>query len=142
MTGWHGFHPDDCGLLEMRKLFEYLKKTGLIGPHVAGLLSALEEDGENCRGQPEICIVDAEELLADPPGVCEAYCRSVGIPFDVSMLRWSSAGDHKRAQETFEKSWAQHTDALQSQTFRAGHAVRTSSRDITTLHLPLGDDSG
>ena len=33
-------------------------------------------------------VVDAADLLADPPGVLARLCARVGIPFDEAMLHW------------------------------------------------------
>ena len=121
VTGWYGFHTDDCGFREMRMLFDYFRSAGLIGPRIAGDESSLLENGDHTETSTEVCVVDAEELLMNPMGVCRAFCKSVGIEFDASMLQWSSTGDQERAEQAFEKSWAQHVHALRSQTFRAAN---------------------
>jgi hypothetical protein len=36
-------------------------------------------------------ILDAREVLLDPPGVLGALCDLVGLPFDQNMLRWDPA---------------------------------------------------
>ncbi|ARA92933.1 sulfotransferase family protein [Rhodothermaceae bacterium RA] len=39
------------------------------------------------RGQ-DPPVLDARELLLDPPGVLRQLCRRIGLPFDEAMLRW------------------------------------------------------
>ncbi len=39
------------------------------------------------RGDEPI-VLDARELLLDPPGVLRQTCGALGIPFDVDMLQW------------------------------------------------------
>lgn len=126
-TGWHGFHADDVGLSEMRQLFDYLVSAGIMGPKIAGSPPEGSKQQSECGAEatPEICVVDAEELLANPEKVCEEYCRSVGLAFDASMLRWNSAGDQERAERVFQKSRAQHTAALESASFKHSDTVRT-----------------
>lgn len=38
-------------------------------------------------GQSPI-VIDSAELLKNPPGVIQALCEKIGIPFDESMLTW------------------------------------------------------
>lgn len=34
-------------------------------------------------------VVSSDDLVTDPPGVVEAYCRAVGIPYRPEALRWA-----------------------------------------------------
>lgn len=95
MTGWHGFKAEDAGYKEMRRLFDYLTRIGQIGSN----------------SNNEICIVDAEDLLAHPEEIVEKFCVSVGIHFDRDMLRWDTEKDQQRAQDAF-KNWAPFHDAV------------------------------
>ncbi|KAI1267889.1 hypothetical protein F5Y18DRAFT_442283 [Xylariaceae sp. FL1019] len=94
-TGWHGFKAEDAGYKDMRRLFEYLVRVGLIGPNTTN----------------EICVVDAEDLLECPEDIINQYCASVDVPFDPSMLRWSSEYEQKRAKDLF-KNWAPFHDVV------------------------------
>lgn len=132
-TGWHGFHSDDAGYRELRILFDYLESTAQIGPGVASGTGRQIDQGNpalagSYEARPdtgaEICVIDAEDLLREPEKVCRAYCASVGLQFSPSMLSWQSAGDQKRAQDAFQKSWAIHVDALSSQSFDPSKNVR------------------
>ncbi len=38
----------------------------------------------------EAPILDSRQLLLDPPGVLQALCRRIGIPFEERMLRWQA----------------------------------------------------
>ena len=40
-------------------------------------------------GGTRTVVVDAGDLLADPPAVMRAYCDAVGLPFSPSMLSWN-----------------------------------------------------
>lgn len=58
--------PADTGLPQQVELFERaVARTGETPP-----------------------ILDAADLLADPPGMLTKLCGAVGIPFDEGMLRW------------------------------------------------------
>ncbi len=94
-TGWHGFKASDAGYKEMRRLFDYLRRIGQIGPNSGN----------------EICIVDAEDLLAYPEEIVKKFCASIGLPFDREMLRWDTEEDQQRAQDAF-KNWAPFHDAV------------------------------
>lgn len=50
LAGWNGFRASDAGYEELRKLFDYLVAIRQIGPNTSN----------------EICIIDAEDLLAYP----------------------------------------------------------------------------
>jgi hypothetical protein len=39
------------------------------------------------RGEPPL-VIDARDLLLDPPGVLKRACAALGIPFEESMLSW------------------------------------------------------
>jgi hypothetical protein len=79
--------------------------------------SEMDESGSDSESDGnegvDICVIDADDLLDNPYGIIEAYCKSVGIPFSGRMLKWSEE-DQRRAKEQFEtwKGW--HEDAIQS----------------------------
>ena len=35
-----------------------------------------------------IGVIDARDVLLDPPGVLRALCDRIGLPFDAAMLSW------------------------------------------------------
>ena len=62
----------------------------------------------------DICVVDADDLLEDPERIMKAFCKSVSISFEPSMLHWNKAEDRERAEALFE-AWALfHDIAIQS----------------------------
>jgi len=62
----------------------------------------------------DICVVDADDLLDNPSGIIEAYCKSTGLKYDAEMLDWDSEEDHQQAEEAFEKWSGWHDDAKHS----------------------------
>ncbi len=102
-TGWHGFKSSDAGYKELRRLFDYLVCIRQIGPSSGN----------------EICIIDAEDLLAHPEETVERFCSSVGLTFDCGSLQWGTEKDQQRAKDVF-KNWAPfHDDVLQSTSLKA-----------------------
>ena len=132
ITGWHGFHPDDEGYIELRKLFDYPKDAKQIGPKIAGQEKhpAANGDFENeddGHSQVEICLVEVGDLLRDPEKTCKAYWKSVGLQFHPSMLSWT-LGDHRRAEAAFQRSWALQINALSSTLLKPRVYVSISPR--------------
>lgn len=76
-TGWHGFKPSDAGYKELRRIFDYLLGIGQIGP----------------SSDNDICLIDADDLLAHPEETIESFCSSVGITFDCNSLYWGAEKD-------------------------------------------------
>ena len=54
------------------------------------------------RGQ-QPAILDARELLLDPPAVLEQLCTHIGLPFAESMLSWPAGGN--AADGVWAKHW-------------------------------------
>ena len=103
--------PSEAGYEELRRLFDYCKDTGLIGPGVCGR----ENEGYiNKADNLEICIIDADDLLDDPEGVLRKYCKSIGLEFRQDMLEWDTEEDHEFAREQFMKWDGFHDDAIGS----------------------------
>ena len=122
MTGFYNFMPNEAGYDELRRVFDYLRSIGHIGPKVAGEIDA---DGSSQNGeQIEICVVDADELLDNPAGIIQAYCKSVGLDFDPNMLVWDRKEDHQQAVDAFEKWKGFHEDAIESSDLRPRMHVR------------------
>ncbi|KAL3463235.1 P-loop containing nucleoside triphosphate hydrolase protein [Aspergillus heterothallicus] len=135
VTGFSYYDPAEAGYDEMRRFFEYLRREGMIGPHVATreqdaddlLLANANGNASNGSvshqkpvGKPdanaavEICVVDADEMLDSPAAMMEAFCRSVGIEYTPEMLNWDNEGDHRYAKDAFEKWKGFHNDAIDS----------------------------
>ncbi|KAF2456946.1 P-loop containing nucleoside triphosphate hydrolase protein [Lineolata rhizophorae] len=98
LTGFDDFMPAEAGYDELRRGFDYLRTTGLVG-------------GES---GVDVTVVDADDLLDNPVGVIREFCRRTGIPFEEDMLKWDSEDDHGRAKAAFEKWKGFHEDAIDS----------------------------
>ena len=63
---WPDFHEKEVGFAEQRELVERLMdKTGSPPP-----------------------VIDSDDLLENPAGIVEAWCKAVGLPFIESALSW------------------------------------------------------
>lgn len=107
-TNFTPFMPEEAGYDELRRLFDYLKDEGLVGPKVAARAGELKD------GQVEICVIDADDMLDDPEGILRQYCDSIGLDFNQAMLKWDSEESHAFAKEQFEKWNGFHDDAINS----------------------------
>ncbi|PLB48238.1 hypothetical protein P170DRAFT_410934 [Aspergillus steynii IBT 23096] len=142
VTGFYYYDHAESGYDEVRRTFDYLRSVGLIGPHVATREEDADEiDGSSKKLKPvvgglgaghesgaEICIVDADDMLDKPAPMMEAFCRSVGIDYDPSMLDWDNEDDHRFVSEAFEKWRGFHNDAIES----AGLVARKHARPVKT----------
>lgn len=145
VTGFHFFDPSEAGYAELRRLFDYLRSTGQIGPESAGRDKASDGDkaanGDKAtNGQTdsvEICVVDADDLLDNPSGVIEAYCKSTGVKYDPGMLEWDEA-DQQHAKEMFEKWNGFHEDAIHSSALKPRIHVSPDPRPLVAYNA-LGD---
>lgn len=108
-TGFAEYMPSEAGYDELRRFFDYCRASGFVGPAVAG-----QNTPQPASKAPEICVIDADDLLDDPEGILRKYCKSVGLEFDSSMLKWDDEELHQYAKETFEKWDGFHDDAIHS----------------------------
>ncbi|QSS60209.1 hypothetical protein I7I51_05006 [Histoplasma capsulatum] len=129
ITGFYDFYESEAGYDEVRRVFDYLRKIRLVGPHDAngnatatGASNGVYVNGDGVNGsavpantkRAEICVIDADDLLDDPAGIIKRYCKSVGIDYTPEMLTWNSEEDHEIAIEAFEKWRGFHEDAIHS----------------------------
>ncbi|KAF1998423.1 hypothetical protein P154DRAFT_495470 [Amniculicola lignicola CBS 123094] len=115
VTGFYNFRPDEAGYEELRALFDHLRDVGQIGPDIAGSNGANGTHGTNGEKKGvEICVIDADDLLDNPSGIIEAYCKSIGYPYDPDMLKWDGEEHHEYAKAVFEKWKGFHDDAINS----------------------------
>jgi len=77
---WSEVSLRDTGLVEQAQIFDQ------VASHLG-------------RAPP---VVDAEDVLADPPGMLAQLCAACGIPFDAAMLRWAAG------PKPFDGVWAPH----------------------------------
>jgi hypothetical protein len=105
----HGFLAHTANVLLVRDPVEMLpslaetlaqpvlRDTGLaMQSALLGELHALGQDPP---------VVDARDLLLDPPGVLAALCARLGIAFDPAMLSWSAGP--RREDGIWAKHWYQ-----------------------------------
>ena len=78
-----------------------LRDTGL-AEQVEILEVMLEDDGEPV-------VLDAKELLLDPPGVLERVCGALGITFEEAMLSWPAGP--KPEDGVWAKHWYENVHA-------------------------------
>jgi hypothetical protein len=147
MTGWEYFDPSEAGYSELRRFFDYIRERGFIGPKVAGSASTKNGlrngtsnettvNGEQKDGGIEICVIDADDLLDDPYGIIEAYCKSVGIPYSERMLKWTEE-DQKHAVEQFASWKGFHEDAIDSHELKPRGHVSATPVLICPSHFPI-----
>lgn len=123
-TGFSPFLPSEAGYVELRRLFDYCKDTGLVGPAVCGQ----DNSGvETMPGDAEICVIDADDLLDDPEGVLRQYCKSIDLDYHPEMLTWDSEESHEFAKEQFEKWDGFHDDAIGSKDLKPRQHVSRPS---------------
>ena len=111
--------PSEAGYDELRRVFDYLRSIGQIGPQVAGQNNVTNGDKRfNDDGKVDICLIDADDLLDNPNGIIEAYCKSIGLEYDAAMLDWESKDRQQQAKNAFEKWSGFHEDAIHSSSLR------------------------
>ncbi|KAF1811742.1 hypothetical protein P152DRAFT_514874 [Eremomyces bilateralis CBS 781.70] len=109
VTGFYNFLPEEAGYDELRRVFDYLKDQGLVGPRITGQ-SPPNEDPDKV----DIVMIDADDLLDNPSGVVEAFCKSVGMEYSPDMLKWGDEIDQRECREKFDKWKGFHEDAINS----------------------------
>jgi len=151
--------PSEAGYDELRRVFDYLRHVGQIGPKIAGRTSDSQDrngvvpngngnanangtalpngDADNDNDQIEICVIDADDLLDNPSGILAAYCRSVGLDYTDAMLSWDTAAEHARAEAAFEKWKGFHEDAIHSGALKARDPVRPFFSSPPPPSLPI-----
>jgi hypothetical protein len=117
VTGFHDFYENEAGYLELRKMFDFLRATGQVGPKISG--RDQEANGIGGAVKPkdnniDICLVDADDLLDNPAGIVEGFCKAVGLDYSPRMLNWDNEEDQRIAEDAFEKWKGFHEDALES----------------------------
>jgi hypothetical protein len=134
VTGFYNFRPDEAGYLELRALFDYLREENLIGPRIVGRSG--ESNGANGHGFDsgiEITLIDADDLLDNPSGMIEAFCKSTGIKYEPEMLKWDNEECQEYAKKQFEKWKGFHDDAINSTELRERTHVSLRSLSHSAL---------
>ena len=158
-TGFYDFIPSEAGYKELRRMFDYLLSMGQVGPRIGHDENGHESDENGAHGHQveghqnggekalkpppkkvEVCLVDADDLLDHPAAVISAFCKSVGLEYDESMLKWDTEEDKKHAEEAFEKWKGFHEDAIDSDCLRprahVSHITDLSQFDRSCLQPP------
>lgn len=135
LTGFDEFYPSEAGYDELRRIFDYFRNVGQIGPKIAGKTEGVENGDlkditnghinghsnghtNGISDHVSITLIDADDLLDNPNGIIEGYCKEVGLEYSDSMLRWDSEEERERAKVQFEKWNGFHEDAIESSSLR------------------------
>ena len=123
MTGFNSFMPSEAGYRELRLVFDHLRTTGYLGHE-----SAEKPNGTSDEDRADICVIDADDLLDNPSGMIQAFCKSVGLDYEPSMLKWDTPAHQRHARSTFAKWRGFHEDAIGSTEFKPrAHVSRVQS---------------
>ncbi|KAK2747789.1 hypothetical protein FQN57_001819 [Myotisia sp. PD_48] len=132
LTGFYDFYQNETGYDELRRLFNYLREIGFVGPKHASTIhdgsvtngATNGVNGNSCNGSKsgtnvELCVLDADDLLDNPSAIIERFCQSVGEEYTPDMLNWETEKDQKVALDAFAKWPGFHEDAIASKNLRA-----------------------
>ena len=127
LTGFYNFDPLEAGYDEVRRVFDYLRKAGQVGPRSASdaevngvhVSTHGHDTGKAEEEGVEICVVDADDLLDDPEGILQKFCKSMNLKYEPEMLNWDNEEDQTRAKKAFEKWPGFHEDAIDSKDLKA-----------------------
>ncbi|KGO78058.1 hypothetical protein PITC_040660 [Penicillium italicum] len=128
VTGFHNYDPLEAGYDELRRHFDYLRETGLIGPRVATRPELNASADAQATTGVEVCVIDADDMLDEPAKTIEAFCNSTGLPYRPEMLTWDTEEEHAVARNAFEKWRGFHNDAIESKAL----VQRTHKRAVKT----------
>jgi hypothetical protein len=148
VTGFYEFYPSEAGYDEVRRVFDYLRKIGHVGPRLNGAVVESDKGGvsettvvhSKCQANDglksaeiDICVVDADDLLNNPAGIIEAYCKSVGMDYVPEMLSWDNEEQQNQARETFGKWPGFHEDAIDSKELKPRTHVSSTRHQLASL---------
>src|SRR5688572_12401542 len=96
---------------------------------------------QSAGGHPPV-VIDAEDLVANPPATMAAYCAAVGLPFIADALSWEPG---ERSEWARASRW--HVDAAISSGFEAparpdrhGLATHPEVARFTERHTPFYEE--
>lgn len=116
----NGLHKENffesifAGYLELRLLFEYVLEMNMI---------RIDNNGVDDKDRVGICLIDADDMLADPSGMLQKFCGSVGVEFKPDMLKWEANKDCD-VLDIWVSTW--HADAIASTGFERRERVSLS----------------
>ncbi|KAF4550672.1 Hypothetical protein D9617_16g014600 [Elsinoe fawcettii] len=144
ITGFYNFMPEEAGYDELRRIFDYMKDSGIVGPEVTGRPT----DGNGTNGHSAssvpITLVDADDLLNAPDAIMRQFCAAVGIEYTPKMLEWDTPEDHEFAKDKFEKWKGFHEDAINSTGLHArehGKPETTPEQDFEEWTKKYGEEA-
>lgn len=137
VTGFHNYDPLEAGYDELRRHFDYLRDTGLVGPRVATRPELNAQTDAQAPAGVEVCVIDADDMLDEPAKTIEAFCNSVGLPYRPEMLFWDNEEEHAVARNAFEKWRGFHNDAIESKALEQRTHVSLLVIDVGVLGLGL-----
>ncbi|KAK6069636.1 hypothetical protein SCUP234_10549 [Seiridium cupressi] len=131
VTGFKYFMQNEAGYAELRVLFDFLKKQGLVGPRMAEGAEAPTNGHTNginghvnghtnghtnghSNNEVTITVIDADDLLDNPQEIVKAFCKETNIPYTPDMLNWDNPEDQQHVEEAFAKWIGFHNDAIKS----------------------------
>ena len=137
VTGFYEFMPSEAGYDELRRIFDFLRRKGVVGEGESerdGVNGVNETNGNHAGSgangvygrthcwpvseSVKITVIDADDLLDRPAEVIRAYCEAVGIDYRPEMLAWEDAAHREQAAAAFEKWNGFHNDAIGSTSLR------------------------
>ncbi|KAF2222627.1 P-loop containing nucleoside triphosphate hydrolase protein [Elsinoe ampelina] len=142
ITGFHNFMPEEAGYDELRRIFDYMKDTGIVGPSITDHPT----NGHQTNGHSgvPITLVDADDLLNAPDSIMRKFCTAVGIEYSPKMLEWDTEEDHAFAKDKFEKWKGFHEDAINSTGLHArehGKPETTPEQDFEEWEKKYGREA-
>ncbi|KAF3928467.1 hypothetical protein ABW20_dc0105416 [Dactylellina cionopaga] len=118
--------PNEAGYRELRELFEYLAKEGVIEHKALSTSQGGKEETKHRGVKPyEVCVIDADDLLDHPKEVVEKFCEMVGLEFHENMLEWGA----NEGCESFDKWKGFHEDAIGSSGLRPRTTKKIRTRE-------------
>ncbi|KAL8919073.1 MAG: hypothetical protein Q9208_006957 [Pyrenodesmia sp. 3 TL-2023] len=114
MTGWHGYLSSEEGYVELRQLFDFVRRVQGTTTGVA----ETEGTGSTAAAR-EICLIDADDLLDNPSGIPQRFCSLSNLEYSDDMLSWDTEEQQDLARTAFRKWKGFHEDVLKSTGLKA-----------------------
>ena len=89
-------------------------------------------------------VIDSDDLLEDPHGIVEAYCKAIGVPFIAEALSWEPGARDEVLWYDKKAVWHKNlinSDGLKPQPRKAGDISDAPDwvKEIYDVCLPLYD---
>ena len=108
LNGMYYFLPNDCSLLELRVMFDYLRSIDVVGP-------ASSQQNNHPHPGHQVCVIDSDDLLDKPGEIMRKFCDYIGIEYLSDMLNFTEIEGETHAATNL-KHWgnAFHEEAMNS----------------------------